>query len=108
MFWHIRCALLVALAVVSGLLWSLVPRRFRPSRPFAGKGLRTVLHTPSSGQGWVWCLYFGPGAGYIGGATLYLGHHCRLRVRRGTWDGRPRRWAVGLTGNGNAVPLAGR
>lgn len=100
------------LAVIIGLVWSLVPKRLRPNRPWQRKGIRTIVHTPYGGAGnpnrpFVYAIYFGQGAGYIGGATLYLAFGgCRIRDKRGCWSPTSA-FVFGLTSNANNVPLAG-
>jgi hypothetical protein len=54
---------------------------------------------------WVAKLNYGMGAGYIGGATAYLGRRCK----GGLGDlYRPKPLAFGLTRNANAVPYPAR
>ncbi len=110
----IRLAQLVY-AVITGLLWMLVPPsiRTRFERPFQRKGLRIVTHEPYFGRcgnpnaPFVYTINFGSGCGYRGGATLYLAFGgCRVRAVNGYW--RPQEaFTFGLT-NGDTVPLVGR
>ena len=44
------------------------------------------------------------GAGYIGGATFYLGNKTQGRYPNGTVNYRPSKFVFGFTRNGNAVP----
>ncbi len=104
----IKNAASIVFAVFTAIFWACVPRRFmRPDRPFRRRGIRHVRHTPSSGRhGVVHAIYFNQGAGYIGGATLYVARGCRVRTPSAGY--RSAAFALGLTDNANNVPLAGR
>ncbi len=105
-------------AVITGLAWMLVPVRIRArfERSFQRKGIRTIVHQPYMGEydqnpnkPFIYKLMFGSGAGYIGGATLYLAFGgCRPRDRHQGWAPPVQHFVFGLTNNANAVPLAGR
>lgn len=98
-----------AFAVIVGLLWALVPRRFRHDRPFQRRGVHTILHLPyHADTGWMYAIYFGSGAGYRGGATAYIALSCRTRAAGETGGFRSAGFRFGVTTNANHVPLPGR
>jgi hypothetical protein len=65
-------------------------------------------------RGWVWKLLYGPGAGYVGGWTLYVAWNSgsrRWTLNHRSVDHYRRRYGwhfgpleVGITRNANAVP----
>ena len=66
-------------------------------------------HNGLGQPGWTWKRSFGPGAGYVGGSTLYVAW--RSASRRWQMDFRGKRLGVfglevGWTRNWNAVPYA--
>lgn len=100
-------AIKILVSFIIALFWTVVPHG--PDRPFQRRGLRIVKHTPYMGGSVVWCLYAGSGAGYIGGATAYVGFGCQgdrglVRLFRQRYTRRPR-LALGATKNANHVPL---
>lgn len=105
--WRFRCAAECAVAVVQGCAWALVPAKYRREREWVRRGIRLIRHTPSMTQpGFLWCIKFGLGAGYIGGAGLYLGWRCQVRCKKhGGW--KRRAIVVMLTNNGGNAPLPG-
>ena len=107
----------ILVSVLVNTCWMLVPRRIRVrfERPWHRKGIRLVEHTSGYGHGdpnWpvMYTVMFGSGAGYIGGATLYLAFGgCRVRDTRPWYYGRRpvQHFVFGLTNNANNIPLTG-
>lgn len=117
--YRLTCLAQLVYAVITSLAWMLVPRpvRVRFERPYRHKGIRIKRHdaapaycSDNPNTPFLWCIWFGSGAGYRGGAVLYLAFGgCQVYGRHpyAGWHFKEH-FVFGLTNNANAVPLPGR
>jgi hypothetical protein len=107
LWWHAKQPPKIVWSVITACFWTCIPRKWMgEDHPWQRRGIRYIQHTSAAhGQRVLHAIQFNQGAGYVGGATLYIGRDCHRYVNGAR---RQVKFVIGLTNNGNYGVFPGR